>query len=208
LQGRVHDCDEHGGWAAVGAALAVAQAGDHVRLAAGIYRVDRSLSVPSGVSLGGPEPAEVDAAPDVDRLADRSELPTLMIDCVAPALRPGYVTNGQAEALSAKPVKKLEAWVHRNADQLTLIPSEVELSADFNSLLDIPSCDEPSAVRRSIGRAGPSQRGVEGGCSEPVSTRNSAAEMRRTRPSSQIVMPVFASIAICLARAAACRSAP
>ena len=48
----------------------------------------------------------------------------------------GYVTNGQAETLSAKPVKKFEAWVHRNADQLTLIPSEVELSADFYEALE------------------------------------------------------------------------
>ena len=48
----------------------------------------------------------------------------------------GYISQGQATTLTAKPVKKFEAWVHRNVDQLTLIPSEVELSADFFEALE------------------------------------------------------------------------
>lgn len=48
----------------------------------------------------------------------------------------GYVAQGQPTTLKANPVKKFEAWVHRNEQQLTLIPSEVELSADFYEALE------------------------------------------------------------------------
>lgn len=43
----------------------------------------------------------------------------------------GYVSQGKATTLNAQPVKKFDAWTHQDHRQLTLIPSTVELSADF-----------------------------------------------------------------------------
>lgn len=43
----------------------------------------------------------------------------------------GYVSQGKPTTLNAQPVKKFDAWLHRDERQLTLMPSTVELSADF-----------------------------------------------------------------------------
>lgn len=43
----------------------------------------------------------------------------------------GFVSQGQANTVKAAPIKRFEAWAHRNEQQLTLLPSLVELSADF-----------------------------------------------------------------------------
>lgn len=43
----------------------------------------------------------------------------------------GYVSQGKATTFNAQPVKKFDAWLHRDENQLTLMPSTVELSSDF-----------------------------------------------------------------------------
>lgn len=64
----------------------------------------------------------------------------------------GYVSQGKAATLSAKPVKKFDAWVHRDEQQLTLTPSEVELSADFYEALAGASVPLDIRAVRALGK--------------------------------------------------------
>lgn len=47
----------------------------------------------------------------------------------------GYVSEGMAKTIDAKPIDEFEAWVHKDERQLSLMPSKVELSDKFFNAL-------------------------------------------------------------------------
>lgn len=54
----------------------------------------------------------------------------------AVSMKLGYNSGGMARTLDAKPIDEFEAWVHKDENQLALIPSTVELSEKFFNALD------------------------------------------------------------------------
>jgi hypothetical protein len=64
----------------------------------------------------------------------------------------GYVAEGMARTLDAKPIDEFEAWVHKDARQLTLMPSVVELSDKFFAALEGASVPLDVRAVRALGK--------------------------------------------------------
>lgn len=64
----------------------------------------------------------------------------------------GYVADGMAKTIDAKPIEEFEAWVHKDERQLSLIPSTVELSSKFFSALEGASVPLDVRAVRALGK--------------------------------------------------------
>lgn len=64
----------------------------------------------------------------------------------------GYVADGMAKTIDAKPIDSFEAWVHKDERQLSLMPSSVELSAKFFSAIEGASVPLDVRAVRALGK--------------------------------------------------------
>ena len=64
----------------------------------------------------------------------------------------GYVADGMARTIDAKPIDEFEAWVHKDERQLSLMPSMVELSEKFFTALEGASVPLDVRAVRALGK--------------------------------------------------------
>ena len=64
----------------------------------------------------------------------------------------GYVADGVAKTIDAKPINEFQAWCHKEEEQLTLIPSMVELSEKFFNALEGASVPLDVRAVRALGK--------------------------------------------------------
>lgn len=64
----------------------------------------------------------------------------------------GYMADGLAKTIDAKPIDEFEAWVHKDERQLSLMPSTVELSPKFFDALEGASVPLDVRAVRTLGK--------------------------------------------------------
>lgn len=64
----------------------------------------------------------------------------------------GYMSEGMAKTIDAKPIDEFEAWVHKDERQLSLMPSTVELSPKFFNALEGASVPLDIRAVRALGK--------------------------------------------------------